>query len=127
FLTKFFKSLQQYPSFTWATIRKSDNKIEVLIFVTEKFFKLILCLFPITKNVSQCFRYPHTPDTGIVFGLFQNNPGRSEEHTSELQSRFDLVCRLLLEKKKKSSRIRHRLQIQQGTPSADWMTEDTLS
>src|SRR5207249_10372284 len=32
---------------------------------------------------------------------------RSEEHTSELQSRFDLVCRLLLEKKKKS-----RLQIQ---------------
>src|SRR5438105_8882706 len=27
---------------------------------------------------------------------------RSEEHTSELQSRVDLVCRLLLEKKKKS-------------------------
>src|SRR5207249_10343176 len=30
------------------------------------------------------------------------NFGRSEEHTSELQSRFDLVCRLLLEKKKAS-------------------------
>src|SRR5699024_11498114 len=29
------------------------------------------------------------------------NDARSEEHTSELQSRFDLVCRLLLEKKKK--------------------------
>src|SRR2546421_3639968 len=29
---------------------------------------------------------------------------RSEEHTSELQSRSDLVCRLLLEKKKKSTR-----------------------
>src|SRR5437868_10597106 len=29
-----------------------------------------------------------------------NLPVRSEEHTSELQSRFDLVCRLLLEKKK---------------------------
>src|SRR6266536_1867172 len=28
-------------------------------------------------------------------------PSRSEEHTSELQSRVDLVCRLLLEKKKK--------------------------
>src|SRR5699024_12001175 len=28
------------------------------------------------------------------------HPVRSEEHTSELQSRFDLVCRLLLEKKK---------------------------
>src|SRR2546429_2226436 len=30
---------------------------------------------------------------------------RSEEHTSELQSRLHLVCRLLLEKKKKSSYI----------------------
>src|SRR5699024_11991382 len=29
---------------------------------------------------------------------------RSEEHTSELQSRFDLVCRLLLEKKKKKTK-----------------------
>src|SRR5207249_7373344 len=29
--------------------------------------------------------------------------GRSEEHTSELQSRFDLVCRLLLEKKKQTT------------------------
>src|SRR5207249_9896815 len=30
---------------------------------------------------------------------FCDGPSRSEEHTSELQSRFDLVCRLLLEKK----------------------------
>src|SRR5687768_17659963 len=29
-------------------------------------------------------------------------PGRSEEHTSELQSRLHLVCRLLLEKKKQN-------------------------
>src|SRR5690349_22904100 len=32
---------------------------------------------------------------------------RSEEHTSELQSRRDLVCRLLLEKKKKNKRAAH--------------------
>src|SRR5690349_23726587 len=31
-------------------------------------------------------------------------PHRSEEHTSELQSRRDLVCRLLLEKKKKNKK-----------------------
>src|SRR2546422_8337912 len=31
----------------------------------------------------------------------QGPPTRSEEHTSELQSRLHLVCRLLLEKKKK--------------------------
>src|SRR2546428_9864329 len=33
--------------------------------------------------------------------------GRSEEHTSELQSRSDLVCRLLLEKKKKREELQH--------------------
>src|SRR6266511_5126541 len=32
------------------------------------------------------------------------NPKRSEEHTSELQSRENLVCRLLLEKKKKKTK-----------------------
>src|SRR2546422_7741805 len=33
---------------------------------------------------------------------------RSEEHTSELQSRLHLVCRLLLEKKKKQRKTKHR-------------------
>src|SRR5689334_24005029 len=32
----------------------------------------------------------------------EGNPARSEEHTSELQSQFHLVCRLLLEKKKQT-------------------------
>src|SRR2546422_4188691 len=34
--------------------------------------------------------------------LRPRTPSRSEEHTSELQSRLHLVCRLLLEKKKKT-------------------------
>src|SRR2546428_4912043 len=34
---------------------------------------------------------------------------RSEEHTSELQSRSDLVCRLLLEKKKHNHKHQHHL------------------
>src|SRR5699024_12071038 len=39
--------------------------------------------------------------TAIAAGKASASPApRSEEHTSELQSRFDLVCRLLLEKKK---------------------------
>src|SRR2546427_5316516 len=37
-----------------------------------------------------------------VLGWLQGSPARSEEHTSELQSQSNLVCRLLLEKKKKS-------------------------
>src|SRR2546428_10323090 len=36
------------------------------------------------------------------FALTSTNHARSEEHTSELQSRSDLVCRLLLEKKKQT-------------------------
>src|SRR5699024_12733975 len=37
---------------------------------------------------------------GIIISTSAPTDLRSEEHTSELQSRFDLVCRLLLEKKK---------------------------
>src|SRR2546429_6614382 len=36
--------------------------------------------------------------------VYNGRPRRSEEHTSELQSRLHLVCRLLLEKKNKNSR-----------------------
>src|SRR5206468_5215099 len=44
--------------------------------------------------------------TNIALGALDHRETafRSEEHTSELQSRSDLVCRLLLEKKKKKSR-----------------------
>src|SRR5690606_41793735 len=39
------------------------------------------------------------PSSDVVASAI-TSPGRSEEHTSELQSRENLVCRLLLEKKK---------------------------
>src|SRR5699024_11498041 len=49
-----------------------------------------------------------TTDAMLLFAdeegrILMNVGGRSEEHTSELQSRFDLVCRLLLEKKKRKT------------------------
>src|SRR2546427_2280121 len=40
---------------------------------------------------------------GKPIGIEITAPGRSEEHTSELQSQSNLVCRLLLEKKKKDN------------------------
>src|SRR2546429_4424050 len=40
-------------------------------------------------------------------GIKAAGSGRSEEHTSELQSRLHLVCRLLLEKKKKNTHFSH--------------------
>src|SRR5690625_6281459 len=48
------------------------------------------------------------------------SPGRSEEHTSELQSRGHLVCRLLLEKKKKAITVIVRLM-----PSHDYVAAIT--
>src|SRR5436309_11864387 len=56
----------------------------------------------------------HSRGFDIIAGPFRRSPvlsgdvvssGRSEEHTSELQSRENLVCRLLLEKKKLSIMI----------------------
>src|SRR3712207_7997408 len=45
----------------------------------------------------------------VVFSAqVRDQPRRSEEHTSELQSRQYLVCRLLLEKKKKN---KHNIQL----------------
>src|SRR5690348_2118617 len=41
--------------------------------------------------------------SAVVFAILEMRGGRSEEHTSELQSPVHLVCRLLLEKKKRNS------------------------
>src|SRR2546430_5121297 len=43
---------------------------------------------------------------GVSIGSARQHYERSEEHTSELQSQSNLVCRLLLEKKKNSTRDR---------------------
>src|SRR2546422_5001817 len=40
---------------------------------------------------------------------YRAHTGRSEEHTSELQSRLHLVCRLLLEKKKKKQKMKYSI------------------
>src|SRR5438067_10083658 len=62
-------------------------------------------LFPYTTLFRSCPKrtsFACTPARkAIISSLWTFRPARSEEHTSELQSRFDLVCRLLLEKKKK--------------------------
>src|SRR5207249_6903012 len=68
--------------------------------------KVVFCEPTVTARKATCDHvqaetsahlvHPYDDDRIIVVGMYQ----RSEEHTSELQSRFDLVCRLLLEKKK---------------------------
>src|SRR5256885_10921533 len=52
---------------------------------------------PLFQTPEECARQAIENDVHAV--------GRSEEHTSELQSPCNLVCRLLLEKKKKNSKF----------------------
>src|SRR5438034_9813777 len=62
---------------------------------------------PVGKRCSKSVRWPIGPGRksgstpALVAWLICRSTMRSEEHTSELQSHSDLVCRLLLEKKKK--------------------------
>src|SRR2546426_7661580 len=58
-------------------------------------------------------------------GLHSRRPARSEEHTSELQSPCNLVCRLLLEKKKKK---KDKIQIgERGTAEQSrWKNSDRV-
>src|SRR5260221_7063322 len=72
-------------------------------------------LFPYTTLFRSLAESTATPQ----WRLYKKPPAdgrRSEEHTSELQSHSDLVCRLLLEKKKNSPRIRELAQwlVRQG-------------
>src|SRR5256885_3001128 len=55
------------------------------------------------------------PDTGTI-------PDRSEEHTSELQSPCNLVCRLLLEKKK--TRKTRSIEVLTSHISKSWLATD---
>src|SRR2546429_4359872 len=59
----------------------------------------------------------HSWSFNLPFARVQSN--RSEEHTSELQSRLHLVCRLLLEKKNKHRRLHSSLR-----PSAIGVSRD---
>src|SRR2546422_7527040 len=70
---------------------------------------LVVALLLLTAVPSYAWRGHHWhggPRGFVGFGVgpFWGPPCRSEEHTSELQSRLHLVCRLLLEKKKETPR-----------------------
>src|SRR5437667_4146978 len=70
----------------------------------------------VCSGLRRCADHVHWSFAGIDrINGFQNRIAarrrkiRSEEHTSELQSHHDLVCRLLLEKKKKSKQSQQHL------------------
>src|SRR5690349_23602386 len=74
-------------------------------------------LFPYTTLFRSFLRSstPNNLGARVIRPTAKPRPGRSEEHTSELQSRRDLVCRLLLEKKKKTTENQNTEYIYQLT------------
>src|SRR5690349_24884629 len=89
------------PSMLWRSAMESLSRVYSYCF----FFLMIRrpprsTLFPYTtlfRSLALTFFVGTCPSSGVIPG---GSRRRSEEHTSELQSRRDLVCRLLLEKKK---------------------------
>src|SRR5699024_12093535 len=102
----YFSDMRTFPKFMLQYIDTISNDI---IVVSDNIGKLLF----ISENIKLALGYTAsdmigsnwddkvlTEDVAYIQRHFFQNKNRSEEHTSELQSRFDLVCRLLLEKKK---------------------------
>src|SRR5690625_6183277 len=64
----------------------------------------VIALALVIKRLRRVFREAAENRRAVV-AMSREIDARSEEHTSELQSRGHLVCRLLLEKKKKERRL----------------------
>src|SRR5690606_40455866 len=99
----FSRSPRSQPSFP---TRRSSDLIEDTFPVIawelkneEKKINALTARKAIGKYRGKTWEVWYTPEIPYSFGPWKLN-GRSEEHTSELQSRENLVCRLLLEKKK---------------------------
>src|SRR5699024_12441161 len=88
----FYVSASHLYLHSFPTRRSSDLNSRVFQNIPNKF----------PENSWEHFSNPYIPVCSHVHRVTRHSmetKTRSEEHTSELQSRFDLVCRLLLEKK----------------------------
>src|SRR4030065_2394680 len=81
-----------------------------------KYVSVLFFFFLMIRRPPRSTLFPYTtlfrsaPDKAwfpkaVFFGPLPKLLARSEEHTSELQSHLNLVCRLLLEKKKRNSKV----------------------
>src|SRR5699024_11833393 len=86
----------------WNIFNVNSSKIYVLIKeICKNKYQENPKLFEEAVGILSLYDKKFKDKFSILKSLTCNEFTRSEEHTSELQSRFDLVCRLLLEKKNK--------------------------
>src|SRR6266536_3351793 len=95
------RSITPFALQTWISMFRKSSPVFCLLFfffndtaTTEIYTLSLHDALPISST--PCSTSPSPPTVRTAWGCAV----RSEEHTSELQSRVDLVCRLLLEKKK---------------------------
>src|SRR5690606_41595718 len=89
------RDLHSFPT------RRSSDLMRYILEVSamKPFFLTVTSRFTISPSL-RISSFEGTPwQTTLLMELLRANLKRSEEHTSELQSRENLVCRLLLEKK----------------------------
>src|SRR5207249_12020617 len=113
----YYSFVSSYISLCFCLFFFFFNDTSTTVFYTLSLHDALpICLL---QSVNQMF-YDNTAESAyatLFFAEYDDNEqrlryvncghlSRSEEHTSELQSRFDLVCRLLLEKKKKKKKTR---------------------
>src|SRR5438034_6810696 len=107
FFSFFFLMLRRPPCstlFPYTTLFRSQVAVDLLAALDD----LVLLLFQRLRLLGQLLRGGvdlARPLLDLGQASLQAVLARSEEHTSELQSHSDLVCRLLLEKKKTTKKI----------------------
>src|SRR5437016_10077683 len=90
----------------------TDRTVSIRASIADVEFELLLAVVLVVLVIFFFLRSPSAtliPSVAVPLSLV--GTFRSEEHTSELQSLTNLVCRLLLEKKKKETKIKSRIQI----------------
>src|SRR5689334_24261295 len=99
FLSFFFLMLPRPPRstlFPYTTLFRSAKDVAVELYTLTKSFSMAGWRMGFLVGNAEIVAALAKLKSYLDYGSFQ----RSEEHTSELQSQFHLVCRLLLEKKK---------------------------
>src|SRR5206468_12319901 len=89
------------PLHAFPTRRSSDLSVERRSSISSPSGLRVLMRPSCGRRFSTTSMRPRILMREVIATITENGTWRSEEHTSELQSRSDLVCRLLLEKKNK--------------------------
>src|SRR2546427_6087087 len=81
------------------TIREEEGeRSEIALVSAETPYSRMVLPYYLDRSIAESHVFTATPRVLADWGV-KPHVGRSEEHTSELQSQSNLVCRLLLEKK----------------------------